>query len=140
MLRKRGTSATARWRVNRRTTSECSEWCKTSVAVSRKSPGFPSLESTVQEYKAGSLHNRPLTTESPREFRLTVNNPDVCACKSTLAQVTRVGGLVGGLVANERLLVSGQLAGQHGSTKTLLKKRNSDFAKSTFEYEVWLRC
>ena len=66
---------------------------------------------------------------SPREFRLTVNNPDVCACKSTLAQGTRVGGLEGGLVANERLLVSGQLAGQHGSTKPLRKNETKIFVK-----------
>ena len=64
---------------------------------------------------------------------VTVNNPGVCACKSTLAQGTRVGGLEGGLViflAKERLLVFGQLAGQHDSTKLFKEKRNSDFAKS----------
>ena len=50
-----------------------------------------------------------------------VNNPHACVRKSTLAQGTRVGGFEGGLVAKERLLVFGQLAGQHDSTKPLKK-------------------
>ena len=61
-----------------------------------------------------------LTPPQNRVFEpLTAAGRDVCACKSTLAQGTRVGGLEGGLVVRERLLVFGQLAGQHDSRKPL---------------------
>ena len=92
--------------------------------VSRTSPDCAGLESTVRRYKVGSHQKRSLTTKLVDGV---VNNPHACVCKSTLAQGTRVGGFEGGLVAKERLLVFGQLAGQHDSTKQLFKKTNLAF-------------
>ena len=113
-------------RQSRRTTSECWERCKTSVA---EVSGLCRFGEHCPEVQNRFLPE-PVTHNQTGVILVTVNNPGVCACKSTLAQGTRVGGLEGGLVAKERLLVFGQLAGQHDSTKLFKEKRNSDFAKS----------
>ena len=96
----------------------------------------------LQDECRGSLRTLPVWRAlsggtKPVPTRTGHSQPNWCDSGTTVlvlqvytAQGTRVGGLEGGLVAKERLLVFGQLAGQHDSTKLFKEKRNSDFAKS----------